>query len=150
MLSCAWLWMYAGALMMLAELAAPGFVIFFFGLAAMTVGGIRFVLGDAFTTTWQLVVFSAAAIAYLVVLRRLLKQLLCGRVDTSASDFDRENVGRLGRVTVAIDPPLAGRVVVGDAEWNASAATPLAVGTDVRVVDQNNLTLTVEAVGAAK
>ena len=39
---------------MLAELLLPGFVIFFFGLSAATVGLIRFALGDAFTLTWPI------------------------------------------------------------------------------------------------
>ena len=30
MTSCAWLWLYAGLFLMLAEILAPGFVIFFF------------------------------------------------------------------------------------------------------------------------
>ena len=53
MFSCAWLWMYAGMLLMLLELAAPGFVVFFFGLAAMTVGAGRFAFGETFTMNWQ-------------------------------------------------------------------------------------------------
>ncbi len=35
-----WLWMYAGAFLMFAELASPGFVVFFFGLAAATVSAL--------------------------------------------------------------------------------------------------------------
>ena len=37
MLSCAWLWVYAGAALMLLELVAPGFILCFFGLSAATV-----------------------------------------------------------------------------------------------------------------
>ena len=37
LLSPAWIWMYFGAFLMLAELASPGFVVFFFGLGAATV-----------------------------------------------------------------------------------------------------------------
>ena len=62
MTSCAWLWLYVGAFLMLAELLLPGFVIFFFGLSAATVGLLRFALGDTFTLTWQLAAFSAFTI----------------------------------------------------------------------------------------
>ena len=37
MTSCGWLWLYAGVGLMLAELLAPGFVVFFFGLSAASV-----------------------------------------------------------------------------------------------------------------
>ena len=122
MTSCAWLWLYVGAFLMLAELLLPGFVIFFFGLSAATVGLIRFALGESFTLTWQLAAFSAFTILYLAVLR----------------------VGRTGQVTAEIAPPKTGRVMIGDAEWTAIASAPIAAGVDVKVVGQDNLTMTVE------
>lgn len=144
MTGCSWLWLYAGAFLMLAELMAPGFVIFFFGLSAATVGLCRACFGEAFTLTWQLAAFSGFSVVYLVVLRRWLKKLFSGAVQTSPADFSHEYVGRTGTVVTAIEPPLAGRVVVGDAEWTAESATALAAGTVVKVVAQRNLTLVVE------
>ncbi len=146
MLNCAWLWIYAGAILMLLELVSPGFVIFFFGLSAATVGLCRFALGDLFTTTWQLAAFSAFSILYLIFLRRWMTNLFSGKSERAAVDFDNESVGRLGTVTEEIKPPLTGRVMIGDAEWTAAADVPLAVGTNVKVVSQTNLTMKVEAV----
>jgi len=145
-LSCAWLWMYFGALLMLAEIVAPGFVIFFFGLSAMTVGVCRFAFGEAFNGTWQLAAFSVFVILYLAFLRRWMKHLFAGTSEESKVDFNNETVGRIGKVTVAIAPPLAGRVMIGDAEWSAISDSPIAVGADVKVIAQNNLTMKVEAV----
>ena len=144
MTTCAWLWLYAGAFLMLAELLAPGFVIFFFGLSAATVGLVRFALGDAFSATWQLVAFSVFTILYLAVLRRLMKNLFTGASEASATDFENDSVGRTGKVTVAIEPPQSGRVLLGDAEWTAEAPCAIAAGTFVRVVSRRNLTMTVE------
>ncbi len=146
MLNCAWLWIYAGAILMLLELVSPGFVIFFFGLSAATVGLCRFALGDLFTTTWQLAAFSAFSILYLIFLRRWMTNLFSGKSERAAVDFDNESVGRLGSITEEIKPPLTGRVMIGDAEWTAAADVPLAVGTNVKVVSQTNLTMKVEAV----
>ena len=144
MTSCGWLWMYFGAFLMLMELLAPGFVIFFFGLSAATVGLIRFAVGDAFTLTWQLAAFSVFSILYLVVLRRWLKQIFMGLKGTSPADFENEYVGRAGKVTAAIEPPLSGRVIIGDAEWTAEAASAIPAGANVKVISQNNLTMKVE------
>ncbi len=146
MLNCAWLWIYAGAILMLLELVSPGFVIFFFGLSAATVGLCRFALGDLFTTTWQLAAFSAFSILYLIFLRRWMTNLFSGKSERAAVDFDNESVGRMGTITEEIKPPLTGRVMIGDAEWTAAADVPLAVGTNVKVVSQTNLTMKVEAV----
>ena len=146
MFSCAWLWIYAGAALMLLELVATGFVLCFFGLSAATVGVLKFAFGDAFTPTWQLAAFSALSILYIVLLRRYLTKVFVGGKVETKTDFDNESVGRTGRLTVAIEPPLTGRVLLGDSEWTAAADRPLAVGANVRVVAQQNLTMKVEEV----
>lgn len=144
MTSCAWLWLYFGAFLMLMELASPGFVIFFFGLSAATVGLCRFACGDAFTATWQLAAFSVFSILYLAVLRRWLKRIFSGEVSKTETDFNNDYLGRVGKVVTAIEPPLAGRVEIGDAEWTAEADSAIPVGATIRIVSQNNLTMKVE------
>ena len=146
MLSCAWLWIYAGAALMLLELIAPGFILCFFGLSAATVGVLRFVFGEAFALTWQLAAFSAFSVLYIVILRRYLKRVFVGGKVETKTDFDNESVGRVGRLTAAIRPPLTGRVMLGDSEWTAESERPIEVGADVRVVAQQNLTMKVEEI----
>lgn len=143
MTSCSWLWIYAGCALMFLELIAPGFVIFFFGLAAATVGLMRAAFGDAFALSWQLAVFSGSSIFYIAVLRRLLKRIFVGGQVETKTDFDHDSLGRIGYVTEAIEPPKAGRILLGDAEWTAVADSPIAKGVDVKVVAQDNLTMKV-------
>ena len=145
-LAAKWLWLYAGAFLMLAELMAPGFVVFFFGLAAATVGLAMFVLPDAFhlTPTWQIALFSFFSILYLVTLRRYMKSVFLG--DTDESTAADEYVGRLAKVTETVRPEAPGRVLLGDAEWTAVASERLDPGTEVKVVGRKNLTLEVEKV----
>ena len=146
MLSCAWLWIYAGAALMLLELIAPGFILCFFGLSAATVGVLKFVFGSAFTLTWQLAAFSVFSVLYIVILRRYLKRVFVGGKVETKTDFDNESVGRVGKLTAAIQPPLTGRVMLGDSEWTAESERPIEVGANVRVVAQQNLTMKVEEI----
>ena len=146
MTSCAWLWIYAGAALMLLELIAPGFVICFFGLSAATVGVLKFALGDVLTLTWQLAAFSAFSILYIVLLRRYLTKVFVGGKVETKTDFDNESVGRVGKVTEAIRPPLTGRVMLGDSEWTAASDRPVEAGASVKVVAQQNLTMKVEEI----
>ena len=146
MFSASWIWIYAGSILMLLELLAPGFVIFFFGLSAATVGLVKAVAGDAFSLTWQLAAFSGFSILYLVTLRRYLRSVFSGSRSESPTDFGHEAVGRTGKVTERIEPPHPGRVEIGDAEWTAVADGPIAAGAEVRVVSNNNLTMKVEEV----
>ncbi len=146
-LSAQWLWLYVGAFLMFAELMVPGFVIFFFGLAAAAVGMLLFVLPQNLqpTPAWQMALFTLFSIVFLVTLRRMVKSVFLG--DRVASDPLRsEYVGRFCEVVSAIAPTAPGRVILGDAEWNAVADVELEVGARARVIGQDNLTLKVEAV----
>ena len=145
MTSCAWIWVYVGVGLMLLELVVPGFILCFFGLSALTVGALRFLFGEWFDLTWQLAAFSAFSVAYIVLLRRWFKRALMG---DKAGDrlLQGDFIGRIGKVTSAIEPPLSGRVMIGDAEWSAAADAALAVGANVKVISQNNLTMKVEAI----
>lgn len=143
MTTCGWLWIYAGLALALLELVTPGFVLCFFGLAAMTVGALRFAFGEAFGATAQTAAFSVLSVLYIVLLRRLLKRVFVGERAGGAHGLSNGYVGRVGKVTEAIEPPRTGRVLLGDAEWTAAADAPIPAGADVSVVAQENLTLAV-------
>ena len=146
-LSAGWMWLYVGAGLMLAEILMPGFVVFFFGLSAATLGALILVLLDAFhlTLAWQLALFSLFSVVYLVTLRRYLKSVFLGDSEDMLSSSD-EFAGRTGEIVKAITPGVPGRVLVGDAEWDAVAVEPIAAGFKVKILSRKNLTLTVEAV----
>ena len=144
-LAAKWIWLYIGAFLMFAEIMAPGFVIFFFGLAAATVGLLLFVLPAGFelSLTWQIALFSFFSILYLITLRRLVKSVFMGDTEESRA-IDSEYVGRIAKVTETVCPETPGRVLLGDAEWAATASERLEPGTVVKVTGRNNLTLKVE------
>ena len=94
---------------------------------------------------WQLALFSITSIFYLLVLRRYMKKLFMG--DSAESrGLASEYVGRLGKVVQTIRPNVPGRILLGDAEWAASASELIDVGTEVKVVAQDNLTMRVEKI----
>lgn len=150
MTSCAWLWVYAGLALLLLELVVPGFVLCFFGLAAASVGALRALFGEAFDLTWQTAAFSVLSVLYIVLLRRCLKRVFAGGKSGAAQGLSDEYAGRAGTVTEAIEPPRTGRVLIGDAEWTATADAPVAAGTAVTVVARRNLTMTVRPMDAAR
>ena len=142
--TAAWIWLYVGAFLMLAELASPGFVIFFFGLGAATVAGTKWLV-PGLSLSWQLALFSIFSVFYLIVLRKWVKNVFLG--DTAETQkIASEYVGRVGKVVEAIRPEVPGRIMLGDAEWSASSAVEIVPGAMVKVVAQDNLTLVVEPV----
>ena len=139
-----WIWLYAGAFLMLAEIVSPGFVIFFFGLSACTVAVVSW-FAPSLPLAGQLGLFSVFSVLYLLVLRRLVKSVFMGDSDSKgavAGDY----VGRVGKVVETIRPEVPGRILLGDAEWSAACAERLEPGAEVRVVGQDNLTLKVEKI----
>lgn len=137
----AWGWLIAGIVLMLMELMTPGFVVFFFGLAAASVS-LCIWLFPGFGAYWQLGAFSVFSILYLLVLRRYVKSVFMG--DSEENALSDELVGSTGRVTELIRPGVPGRVEIRDAGWTASAAVRMEPGEEVRVVSHDNLTVTVE------
>lgn len=146
-LSNGWIWMYVGAGLMLAEILTPGFVMFFFGLSAATVGLLVLLLPEPFNPSlmWQFALFSLFSLVYLVTLRRYVKNVFLGDNGKGAALGD-EFSGRMGEAITALSPGVPGRIMLGDAEWDAISATAIAAGARVRVISRRNLTLTVEAV----
>ena len=142
--AAAWIWLYIGSFLMLAEIVSPGFVIFFFGLGAATVAVCKWAF-PSLSLAWQLALFSITSIFYLLVLRRYMKKLFMGDAENSpglASEF----VGRVGKVIETIRPEVPGRIELGEVEWKATASERLEPGTEVKVVAQDNLTMRVEKI----
>lgn len=142
--AAAWIWLYIGAILMLAEIVSPGFVIFFFGLGAATVAVCKWAF-PSMALAWQLALFSITSIFYLLVLRRYMKRLFMGD-SAGTPGLASEYVGRLGKVVETIRPEVPGRILLGDAEWAAAAGERIDVGVEVKVVAQDNLTMRVEAI----
>lgn len=140
--AAAWIWLYIGAFLMLAEIVSPGFVIFFFGLGAATVAVCKWAF-PSLSLAWQLALFSITSIFYLLVLRRYMKKLFMGDKENSPG-LSSEYVGRVGKVVETIRPDVPGRIELGEVQWAAAAGERLEPGTEVKVIAQDNLTMRVE------
>ncbi len=140
-----WWWLLVGALLMLGEIMTPGFVMFFFGLGA-TLTGLALVAFPEMPVWAQALIFSVASIIGLAFLRGYVKAFFGIKDDLGRSEIDDGYAGKIARVTATVTPTVAGRVLLGDAEWNATADSPIEAGSDVRVVSRVNLTLKVERI----
>lgn len=139
-------WLVFGLVLMLMEIITPGFVIFFFGLSAMTVALILW-LFPSLSLSWALLLFSLFSILYLLLLRRFFKCAFRGDREVAVTS-EHELVGKIGVVLEEIHPPCPGRVTIGETSWQATATVPLQKGMMVRVIGQENLTVQVALVDA--
>jgi inner membrane protein len=109
------LWLVAGLVLMLAEMAAPGVLLLWIGLAALGTG----LVGQAVTLGFamEVVVFAAFAAVTVTIGLRVRPARPTTQVNTPAS-------GLVGREAEVLEfHGRHGRVRVGDSEWNAKLAT---------------------------
>lgn len=137
-----WLWLIGGVVLLIAEVVAPGFFLFFIGAAAVATGVLAVAIG--LPVAAQAAVFAALALAFARVGGR---RAYASRYDYSSDPLLNDRVARLlGKVVVVVEAVDAngGRVRVGDSEWSARGQ-PAGVGERVRVVDVDGNCLKVEA-----
>jgi len=142
------LWFLVGLVLLLSELALPGFVIVFFGIGAWITALLAgFGLLPGFNA--QLLVFLVSSILALALFRNKGKKYFEGRVsrvwNPAASMEDVR--GQRAVVTAPIVPnTVGGKVEFTGTLWNADAEVPLTQGQTVEIVEQSNLRLKVKPI----
>jgi inner membrane protein len=138
------IWFLIGLALLLAELALPGLIVIFFGLGAWT-AALAFLLFDL-SFNGQLIVFMAASLLNLVLLRRSLQQRWWQRRQRGTELTD-EFLGRTCSVTVPILPgPGGGKVHFKGTTWKALANVEIPAGETVRIIGKDSIVLLVEPV----
>ena len=137
----AWLFTIGGVILLIAEIVAPGFFLFFVGAAALATGLLALLLG--FGLVPQLAIF--ALLAYLSF-HFGGRRFYASRYDYSSDpNINNPTARLLGRVVTVVQPvdSNSGRVKLGDSEWSARGI-PAAIGDRVRIVDIEGNCLKVE------
>ena len=110
-----WMWLAAGLVLVVAELATPGgFVIIFFGIGALAVGALA-LLGMVTSVPLQFLWFSLLSVASLAFLRGRVQS----RLKTPPSSTVDSLVGVVAMVQERMAPRGIGRVEVRGSMWAA-------------------------------
>lgn len=136
------MWLTIGVTFFVLEMAVPGFVLFFFGLAAwLTAIGCYFF---PWSVNTQLAVFLVLSLACLFGLRGIVKKVFIGDKKDTEPDSILANGGEKCVVTNAIKPPAEGQVKFAGTFWRAEATEEIEEGAVVEIVQQNDLLITVK------
>ncbi|WP_052180636.1 NfeD family protein [Alistipes sp. ZOR0009] len=109
------LWLIIGFLMLVIEMFSLSFFAFFLAMGALLTALLTF-FGILPTITLQVVVFSVSSVAFLLLLRKFLKQKFSQAKDgVGYSEFSGEKV----KVVREIPENGSGRVFYRGAEWEA-------------------------------
>ncbi len=136
------LWLSIGVILFVMEMAVPGFILFFFGVAAWIVA-----LGSYFfdwNITVQLSVFLVASLVSLFGLRGFVQKTFIGDSKEDGQDTIMAQGGEKCTVTIAIHPPAEGQVKFGGTFWRATSEKDFEEG-DVAIIEkQDDLLITIK------
>lgn len=141
-----WIWLIAGVVLILAEFVIPGFVICFFGAAAMVVGAVLWVF-PCIAFAWQLLAFAVLGVVLLLACRRYMPGIFRGSESVETVDIDDDGIsGERCVCAEVITPDVPGKVDFRGSLWNAAADEEIVPGDNCVVISRNNLTLKVRKI----
>jgi membrane protein implicated in regulation of membrane protease activity len=136
-------WVFLGVFFLLLEVAMPGLISLFFGIAALVVALVVWIFEPSITMQWLM--FSVFSVLSLVLLRKMFKKIFVGDKNVSGVVTD-DFIGKSATVVESILPNQAGRVEFRGSTWSAESDEEIPSGTTVRIYSKDNITLFVKRV----
>ncbi len=136
-------WLILGAILVLAEVIVPGFIIFFFGVGCLVTGLLMFLFP---MPDWlQLIVFIVSSVVLLFTVRKYMPNIFGGRERRrELPDESDEFAGEPAVVAEDIPANGRGKVTFHGSLWEATSDVAHAKGENVTVQSRKNLVLTVK------
>lgn len=139
-----WHWLVLGLLLVTAEIFVSGFILFWFGLAALVMGVL--LLGFDMPITLQLLLWAALSLGMVIFWLRAIKPKWKDRT-TSGMAYEALT-GQVGSVIDSNQGKSRGRLrfpapILGEDEWSFICNAEVAIGDRVRVTDISGNTLIV-------
>lgn len=146
-----WFWVILAVVLIVAEVAIPGGIIVFLGIAGFIVA-ISMQLGFVATWTNALTLWFVSSLVMVIMLRGVAQKLVGGDSTIANTDEDVDALGEVVEVVATIGPGEAkGRVVFRDVRWNAVGdGSEIPAGDKAQIVTRDNITLVVEKITSQK
>jgi len=138
-----WHWIVIGLLLFVLEMLIPGFVLMWFGVGALLVGGLLFIFPEM-TWQWQFFIFALFSLLSLTGWKYWSRNNPAD--DPESGVLNQRGRALIGRETILIEPIVngVGRIQVDDTFWRVNGAD-MDTGKLVRIVEVEGATLKVEA-----
>jgi len=134
-----WIWLAAAVIFLIIELMTPALLFICFVVGSVAAGIYSYFSPDQYY--WQIGIFVFVSLILLPPTRILAKRL--NKSSTQKSNVDAL-IGKVGKVTKAIDPDDGGQVQVGGEVWIAGASQKIDAGARVKVISVSGARLYVE------
>ena len=135
-------WFLVSIVFFILEALTLGVFLLFFGLGALITACAMLYL--TISVNQQILFFLVVSVLSLLMLRGSLKSLIFSAKKNNVSDNVEDIIGRQGKVTVAIQPPLNGKIDLNGTQWYASSDENIQLDEMVEVVNREKLVLKVK------
>jgi membrane protein implicated in regulation of membrane protease activity len=137
------LWFVIGFALFMLEFLVPGFILFFFGIAAWIVAILTLFVDVSLNI--QLLIFLGSALIGVALFRKYLKDKL-GMYRESPRLLEDEFIGKVGLAETEISPGKNGKVDFKGTSWEASSADTIAAGQQVQIIETRSILLIVKQI----
>ncbi|MGB4400767.1 MAG: NfeD family protein [Daejeonella sp.] len=137
------IWFIIGFALFMLEFAVPGFILFFFGIAAWIVAVITLFIDISLNL--QLMIFLGSALITVALFRKYLKDKL-GMYRETPKLLEDEFIGKVGYAETEISPVRNGKVDFKGTSWDASSADTIAPGQQVQIIETKSILLIVKLI----
>ena len=132
------IWFLVGLPFFIAEMAVPGFILFFFGVGAWIVSLATAIFPDM-SLNKQIVLFSISSLGSLLLLRNYLKSIFLGVQNEGNDSYDPLSDGdNLAVVSKAIKSGGYGEIKFKGTFYKAKSDEDIKVDQDVKVVKKGD------------
>ena len=135
-------WFILGLVLLLLELALPGFVLVFFGLGAWVTSLVCLVANPGLNL--QIIIFTLTSIISLIILRKLLKKRFFKEEISSPATLEEEFLNKKAVALTSFKSGENGRVEFKGATWNATAEGDIKKGDTVIITGKESIILNVK------
>ncbi len=130
-----WLWGILGLVLLGVEMASGTFYVLWFGVAALVLSVLLWLLPDIATAV-QLLIYAVISVGLLFVWQRFYKK---SAVDSRVGQAQGEEIGRVGTMVETVSATQNGRIqfaqgVMGSREWAAVSTETIAAGSSATIV----------------
>ncbi len=141
------LWIVLGIILCLFEFVVSGFVICFFGIAAIIVGILTAIFPEM-GLSWQMFVFTIVTIGTIYASRKFFPNVFKGNKEKAVANADCEDFSHAIAITEEVIKPgmVGGKVRFEGSYWVARSDEEIPAGEEVHVIKRENITLIVEKI----
>lgn len=137
------LWFVFGFAFFLLEFLVPGFILFFFGVAAWVVAILT--LFFEISIDLQLIIFLGTALLTVVLFRKWAKDKI-GMYREGPRVLEDEFIGKIAIVETTITPERNGKVDFKGTSWDAASTELIQPGQNVQIIDTKSIVLIVKQI----